>query len=267
MRAELGGALRWFTMDAGDLTERHRRWIQSPEHWAMFLLDHEGAFSFNGRAFPFERGFVAIVPPSSHAGFVRVGEGTPHRRLTFALSPRGDSVALPVVADLGDRRGLRWEEAQEVAEWLGSSLGRGIAFAQNLLWSLARPVGELHGSPAGFRLERLVAERIARPLRVADLARDLGTSPSQLLRAVRAEYGKTVQEFIKERRTDLALALLAQGELPIKAIAARTGLGDLQSFNKAVRAASGLSPRAIRGLADRGGSAGIAAGLDRIRGA
>jgi AraC-like DNA-binding protein len=248
-RAEMGGIEPWLWFNRGRLEDRQRSWTQQPEHWTLFFLEHSGGFSVGNDTFAFHDGDVALVAPGARVGFVRTGDDTPHYALTFMLRPRVEVVALPAVADLGEKRELRRGEVRDAEAQLTFSIGRGLAFVYNLLWDIALPPDVLGRSTTVQEFERLVTERLAEKLSVTDLAAELGISASQLLRVVRAECGMTVQEFIREQRTATARSLIAASDLPLKAIAAKTGMRDLQYFNKAIRAASGLSPRGLRDLA------------------
>ena len=56
----------------------------------------------------------------------------------------------------------------------------------------------------------------------------------------------TVEGYIRQRRVERALHLLAHTTLTVKTIAGEVGLPDLHFFNKTIRAAAGLSPREYR---------------------
>ena len=248
-RAEMGGIAPWLWMSSGDLEETKRSWIQQPEHWTLFFLEHDGGFAVNNRTYAFGDGFVALVAPGAKAGFLRVGEGTRYVSLTFGLTKRVEVVALPALADLGEDREFRRREVYSAEAWLTRSIGRGIAFAYNLLWSIALPQDALRSSTVVHEFETLVVERIGERLSVASLSEELGVSQSQLLRLVRAEHGGTIQEFIRDKRAEVARSLIVSTDLPLKVVAAQVGMPDLQYLNKSIRAASGLSPRALRALA------------------
>jgi transcriptional regulator GlxA family with amidase domain len=69
---------------------------------------------------------------------------------------------------------------------------------------------------------------------------------AHLRRCFRAELGLGVKPWIQARRLERARHLLAHSALPVRAIAAQLGIADLQRFNKLVRRACGLGPRALR---------------------
>jgi AraC-like DNA-binding protein len=248
-RAEMGGIEPWLWHFNGDLPEHRRQWTQQPDHWTLFFLEHTGGFSLNNHTLPYGDGFVALVAPGTKAGFVRVGENTHHYSLTFGLSKRTETVALPSLTDLGDLREVRRKEFQDADRWLHISIGRGLSCVYNLLWSIAQPADILRSNDLMYDFERLVTRRLSEKLTVASLAAELNISQSQLLRSVQAEYNQTAQQFIREKRAEIAKTLIVTTDLPLKTIASQTGMADLQYFNKMIHSTSGLSPRALRELA------------------
>ncbi len=248
-RAEMGGIAPWLWVSNGELDETKRSWTQQPDHWTLFFLEHAGGFSVANQTYSYQDGFVALVAPGTKAGFLCLGEGTRYISFTFNLTKRVETVALPALADLGEFREFRRHEAHDAVHWLSRSIGRGLAFVYDVLWSIAQPSDALRSSTVVHEFETLVIERLREKLSIATLATELGVSQSHLLRLVRAEHGGTAQEFIRDKRAEVARTLIVSTDLPLKAIACRTGMPDLQYLNKTIRAASGLSPRALRSLA------------------
>ena len=248
-RVEMGGIEPWLWYYSGDLPEHRMQWTQQPEHCTLFFLEHSGGFSLNNRVTPYGDGFVALVAPGTKSGFIRVGADTMHHSLTFNFIKRTETVALPSLIDLGDLRDVRRKEFQDADRWLNISIGRGLSCLYNLLWSIAQPVDILRSSDLMYDFERLVIHRLSEKLTVASIASELNISQSQLLRCVHSEYNQTAQQFIREKRAEIAKNLIITTSLPLKTIAAQTGMPDLQYFNKAMRSVSGLSPRALRDLA------------------
>jgi transcriptional regulator GlxA family with amidase domain len=100
--------------------------------------------------------------------------------------------------------------------------------------------------PAVERALQIIELRLAEPLCVADLARQVDLSQNHLTRLFRGEVGSTVVGYVRQRRVERARHLLLYSTLPIKAVAAYSGFEDLQHFNKAVRRLLGRSPRNVR---------------------
>jgi AraC-like DNA-binding protein len=248
-KVDLGGFEPWMWADYGDLKELQKSWTQQPAHWTLFFFEHDGILSINNKPIPYLAGNVGFVVPGTKVGFDRVGEGTFHYAMTFGLQTRIDTVAVPAVADLGDMVDIRRKEVQEAYDWLHISIMRGLAVAFNILWSIARPQAAFRKSDLIFDAEALIIKRLATKINVRDLADELAISHSHLLRLFREEHASTIQEYIREKRIEIARQMITGTQLPLKEIATRTGMSDLQYFNKVIRAGTGMSPTKLRNLA------------------
>ena len=245
-RVELGGFKPWLYADSGDLGALRKSWIQQEQHWTVFFFDHDGVLSINNRPVPYQVGNFGFVPPGTKAEFFKTGPGTQHYSLTFELVARTEVVAVPAVADLGDLADVRRREFENAADWLHTSIMRGIACAYNLIWSVAQPISVFRKSDIVFDAEDFINRKLAEPIKVAQIAAELGISQSQLLRMFQDEHQCTVQQFVRQRRGERAKHLLMTTDMPVKQIATKTGMADLQYFNKVVRSLSGHSPRELR---------------------
>lgn len=96
---------------------------------------------------------------------------------------------------------------------------------------------------------RRIRERLARPgpsPSVAELATLCGISARHLHRQFLALTGKTVADYIEATRIEEAKRLLGHGDRPIKAVAEACGFAHANSFARAFRRSTGLSPLAFR---------------------
>lgn len=127
-----------------------------------------------------------------------------------------------------------------------------LAHLTLLLIDLARMtddvVGDLRrsGEPLIADVFAVIDRRIAQPLSLRDVARELGLTPGHLTTVVRRRTGRTVQEWITERRMADARALLSATDLPISEVARRVGIADAGYFARLFRATHGVSPRSWR---------------------
>lgn len=78
------------------------------------------------------------------------------------------------------------------------------------------------------------------------LAAAVGLSQRQLARTFRASTGRTVVEWVVERRLEEASRLLAAGELPVKEISYRAGYAHVASFTAAFSRQFGVPPAEYR---------------------
>ncbi|WP_067681335.1 helix-turn-helix domain-containing protein [Nocardia miyunensis] len=121
-----------------------------------------------------------------------------------------------------------------------------------LLIDLARlaadVVGDLRrsGEPLLAEVFEVIDERYADQLSLRDVAQAVGMTPGYLTTVVRRRTGRTVQDWILQRRMDQARRLLSGTDLPIAEIARRTGVSDPGYFSRQFRRTFGTPPRAWR---------------------
>jgi AraC family transcriptional regulator len=96
------------------------------------------------------------------------------------------------------------------------------------------------------RVRALMAERLAEPLPLADLAAVAGLSVSQFTRRFRAATGLAPHRFLVRLRVDAACRLLRSGSLPIAEIAAGCGFSHQEHLTRVLRAQLGTTPAALR---------------------
>lgn len=127
-----------------------------------------------------------------------------------------------------------------------------LAHLTLLLIDLARLtddlVGDLRrsGEPLIADVFAVIERRIGEPLSLNDVARELGLTPGHLTTVVRRRTGRTVGEWIIERRMSEARALLGGTDLPIAEVAHRVGISDPGYFARLFRGVHGVSPRSWR---------------------
>ncbi len=117
---------------------------------------------------------------------------------------------------------------------------------------LARDVvGDLRrsGEPLLAEVFSVIETHRGEPLSLRDVASSLGMTPGHLTTLVRQRTGRTVQEWIIERRMAEARNLLTDTDLPIADVARRVGMSDPGYFSRVFRRTHGVSPRAWRGRA------------------
>jgi AraC-like DNA-binding protein len=128
-----------------------------------------------------------------------------------------------------------------------------LAHLTLLLIDLARLAGPVvaelrrSGEPLLAEVFEVIDRRHAGPLSLRDVAGELGMTPGHLTTVVRRRTGRTVQEWITERRMAEARGLLAETDLPVAEVARRVGVCDPGYFSRLFGRAHGSSPREWRG--------------------
>lgn len=240
-----------------------------PQSWCLHLYSWTGALRAGEIILPVAPGYVSVVAPDTPLSHFFRPQDPPAVHLTcgFRLAaPDGEpGFTLPVMSDTGTAFGALYALFEKAVAIFPFTPRRAESLIWDILWRLVETpadtgVADNRVPQESDRITRLIMLlretmelRLAEPLRVAELARITGLSPNHLTRLFHAATGKTVVGYLRERRIERATRLLQHTTMPVKQIAAQVGLHDLQAFNKAIRAATGVSPRRVRaGLGGRG---------------
>jgi AraC family transcriptional activator of pobA len=95
----------------------------------------------------------------------------------------------------------------------------------------------------------VIETRFTEPISLRDVARSVNRSPGHLTTIVRDKTGRTVQQWINERRMVEARRLLLQTDLTVSAVASRVGFLDAGYFIRTFRQAHDLTPGGWRSAA------------------
>jgi len=87
-----------------------------------------------------------------------------------------------------------------------------------------------------------IEERYRERISLKDVARAVSLSPGHLTTVVRRKTGRTVQEWIAERRMVEARRLLVETDLAVEEVGRRVGYGDAGYFVRSFRRAHGATP-------------------------
>lgn len=131
-----------------------------------------------------------------------------------------------------------------------------MAVAKNLVLFLRRSGNQAQFSaalqqqsrePAPLRgITSFVLEHLHEALPVERLARSLGMSSRTLARYCRDQLAESPAALVRRLRLEAVRRLLEQTELPLKAVAKQTGLGDASTLHRAFTGHFQLSPAAYR---------------------
>jgi AraC family transcriptional regulator, melibiose operon regulatory protein len=95
-------------------------------------------------------------------------------------------------------------------------------------------------------MARFVAENHAGPLRLDDVARQVGLHPNYAMALFRRHYGMTLGGYLTRLRVCQAQYLLISTDWEVSRIAFETGFGSISRFYEAFKAVSGRTPRKYR---------------------
>ncbi len=96
------------------------------------------------------------------------------------------------------------------------------------------------------QIEAFIAENIAKPIRVRDLARCLCLSNSYFHLIFRGSTGETPHAYVMRRKIEHAQRLMTRTDLPLSQIALECGLADQPHLTNLFRRQTGTSPASWR---------------------
>lgn len=232
-----------------------------PDYNFIFCLHGRLVWVVDGVEYPLKPGDLVLVPPGvqhhAYSSTKRFTLGSIHVTITL---PGGQDVYEMLVPPrhrrVSPRSRLERYLAMAAGEWSrGDSAatiltmpawGRLVAL-ELLRHDAAR--GLLAQRPADPLLAEMLDElsrRIAQPTSLADLAARSGYTPQHLNRTFRRELGVTPLQHLARLRMEHAAALLAEGRLTVKAIAAAVACDDPYYFSRTFRQHFGRSPMQYR---------------------
>ena len=103
---------------------------------------------------------------------------------------------------------------------------------------------------SGWWLEKAFAyirKHVYTDISLDSIAENIQVSPQHLSRLFKAEYGKTIGEYIKEQRISYAKYLLINSDYPVKEICFKIGYSDQNYFARVFKQVTGHQPTAYRG--------------------
>ncbi|MEM1212646.1 MAG: AraC family transcriptional regulator [Planctomycetota bacterium] len=220
--------------------------------WCLHRYAYRFTLEIDGRAHRVQPGTVSLLRPKLRLVYHYPRPGCRHQYCIFTLPSGGVSTGpkaprYPFFTDSAELSPAFFRLFDRVVDDRVSRPGRAKAALWEMLWQLT-DAGHAEGVAAKGPAEIAALQirtRLNEPLRVADLAEEVGLSHNQLTRLFRARYGQTVVAYLQEQRMAAAERMLCETTLPMKMIAAAIGL-DAQQFNKAVRRGLGMSPTAVR---------------------
>lgn len=224
-------------------------WNQPGHLYNLVIFEHAGSLSHNGLIFPFRRGAVFVIAPGASVAFESYDdESFAHIYASFTPIDRTrDRMAIPIHTQLSA------PEFEVFTLMYRRALNRNretrttyLSAVWSTLWTIAKPLTDVHLDPYVEQVCRIVDERIASRFTIAELAREVNLSHNQLIRRFQDEMGSPPARYIRERRAQLAHQQLTRTTKPIKEIAAAVGVADLHEFNRLMRRCTGLSPRDLR---------------------
>ena len=132
-----------------------------------------------------------------------------------------------------------------------SSMAEQLRTMDRLLRDLCEAVRQTREETAGCSAEtkavlEYISLHLSGEIRMEDITKETGYSKSHISDLFKADTGRTIREYIAERRCEKAAELLISTSLPIQDISFRVGYPDNNYFVKVFKNQYGFTPSAFR---------------------
>lgn len=229
-------------------------------HQLVMSLSGRAEFEVNGSGGEVCRMRACLVPGDAEHQFAGVGD---NRMLILDLDEQDTSPDdLRLLAQLFENPRYPALDAdfQNLLAYAGAELARygsdphlARALGGVLLRALhLRLFGEQALASSGAldieRLDRYIAEHLARRITVIELAQVACLSPSHFHAQFKDSVGYTPHQYLLKTRLDRAARLLRESPLPLVRIAEECGFSSQSALTTAMRRYLGLTPKRLRGL-------------------
>ncbi|MEJ3655716.1 AraC family transcriptional regulator [Actinomycetes bacterium KLBMP 9759] len=193
--------------------------------------------------------WIALFPPDVVASDAFLSWRSHPLLFPFVRGLGGGAQRVPVpVADrarITDRYAALHTELRERRDGYHEAT---LAHLTLLLVDVSRLAGDvvdgmvLRDEPVLAAVFDTIESRFAEPISLSDVAADVGLTAGHLTTLVGRKTGRTVQQWITERRLAEARKLLAGTDLTVATVARRVGYRDTGYFIRRFRSAHGITP-------------------------
>jgi len=233
--------------------------------WGLHVYFYSGKLRLEGEEFLISYGTVSITPPNVPLEW-EFPDHAPHYYVHFAPSEavRQEETQRTGGSEFRDFPVMngpfeRFDEIVRDMEIIGNKYKTDKVQSQvclwNLLWRLSEgnsvenPVPAAKALPSSVQIAAsYITQNYSSPIVIKDLAGRAGVSHNYLITLFKANFGCTIEAYIRSTRCERAEFLLRNSSLSIKSIAQAVGIPDLNHFNKVMRKELGCAPSKLRGI-------------------
>ena len=216
--------------------------------WCLHLYRYSADLQLDHEHFPIQPGYASLLPPDVQQEYRYRGRSV-HIYAHFRLAAAQQTIVqIPIMQDLADRFDRLNAAMEHAMSYFPIQPVRAEVHLWDLLWQLSSGSAQENTlvHPAVQQALNRIALRLGEKIDIDALCREVDVSHNHLTRLFHRTFGMTISGYIQTQRVERAKHLLLYSTLPIKAIAAEVGIGDVHLFNKTIRRLLGVSPSEVR---------------------
>ena len=212
--------------------------------WQLHWYKYDATCWIDGKRYDLKPGAMTVIPPGAVSRYRFMGR-IRHLCAHMHFASSDTPVLLPSFAAphrFSDQIRIDFETAIACGQ-------QRPAQAQSLIWSVLWRMAELTPVDDERLVDRacqFIESHLGTEPSVPELAAHCDCSVNTLIRHFRSQLQTTPAAYIRQRRAERARHLLVKLRMAPSDVAQELGFSDLQRFNKAIRAATGMSPRQLQ---------------------
>jgi AraC-like DNA-binding protein len=225
-----------------------------PEY--VFQYAEAGACDFRveDKAYRIQGGDAILMSPHLPHALLPVDQ-QPTRYIVIHFTFPGQAPGYPLVVSFpkDDRRRISSRFDIMLEEWHDHKPGRELIVAGLMCEILGLHIRNGHSAPeprlatskSWRNVEtaiRFIHDKYASPLRLSEISRAAGLSPTYLCMAFKEYTGRSPHQYLNQVRIEKAKGLLCDSDLNCSEVAALTGFSSIHAFSKVFRRVTRLSP-------------------------
>ncbi len=207
-----------------------------------FVFKGSLTYLINGKEYQVQEGSAVYLPANS----VRERLPSEHRASYTSFNFLIDTPPeLPTLLnDIGNECNLLIACAEEIKrKYYANSDAQIALICSCLLENLGANLKLSQEHPLTSKIKRFINERLSEKITLQKIGEETYFSPLYCETVFKRETGVSIIRYVLMRRMEEAKRLLAEGSLPLKAVAEAVGFEDYNYFSRAFKKTTGLTPR------------------------
>ncbi len=208
---------------------------------------NKGALTYliNGVEYRVQEGTAVFLPEGS----VRERPVSEHRAsyTSFNFLVDEPPILPTLLTQIGSECKLLLTCAEEIKRKYYPNADRQLALlCECLLENLQANLKLAQEHPLIVKIKRFINENLSQKITLTNIGEVTYFSPLYCETVFKRETGESIIRYLLKRRIEEAKRLLAEGSLPLKAVAEAVGFEDYNYFSRAFKKQTGLTPREYR---------------------
>lgn len=207
-----------------------------------FVFKGSLTYLVNGKEYVVQEGSAVFLPINSVRERLQSEQRASYTSFNFLVDPPPKLPTL--LTNLGNECSLLIACAEEIKrKYYANSEAQIALICSCLLENLRGNLKLAQEHPLASKIKRFINEHISEKITLQKIGEETYFSSLYCETVFKRETGESIIRYLLKRRIEEAKRLLAEGSLPLKAIAEAVGFEDYNYFSRTFKKMAGLTPR------------------------